>query len=74
VWYLLQIIVFSTVVYKYVTEITPTAHVGHILLFAYLMTWLTTKLLSVLLDTIYKLQTKRLLTAPSKALTLRGRR
>jgi len=51
-WYALQVTVFSTVTYYYITEIAPEAHVWQILGFAYLLTYLVTKILSVLLDLV----------------------
>ena len=66
-WYALQLTVFFTVVFYYKTEIAPEALMGHIMLFAGLITFLVTKLLTVLLDALYRLI--RLLTsvrAPSR--------
>lgn len=59
-WYVLQITVWSTVVYYYVTEISPKAHIGMIMLEATLITWLVTKAISVILDTV----TYRLIRVP----------
>ncbi len=54
-WYALQLTVFLTVTYTYKSEIAPEASMGHIMLFAGLLTLLVTKILTVLLDTLYRL-------------------
>jgi hypothetical protein len=50
VWYVFQLIVWWTIVYKYVTVIAPHERVGAIMLFATLLTFLATWVLSKLLD------------------------
>lgn len=54
-WYIIQTIVFCTIVYYYISEIAPTASVGAIILLAYLAAFAVTELLSMALDAIYKL-------------------
>lgn len=55
VWYILQVTVWCTVVYYYVTEIAPDAHVGGIMLMASIITFLVTKTVSMMLDAAYRL-------------------
>lgn len=55
VWYILQVTVWCTVVYYYVTEIAPNAHVGGIMFMASIITFLVTKTVSMMLDTTYRL-------------------
>lgn len=56
-WYALQITVFSTVTYYYVTEITPQAHIGAVMLEATLITYGVTWILTKTIDATRKLLT-----------------
>ena len=49
-WYLFQLIVYGCIIYKYKTEIAPEAYFGHIMLFAYLVTFVVTWIVSKILD------------------------
>jgi len=49
-WYALQITVFSTVTYYYVTDITPRAQIGAVMLEAVLITYAVTWILSKSID------------------------
>lgn len=82
-WYIFQTIVWSTIVYKYVTEIAPHERVGAIMLFATLLTYLVTLLVSKLIDVAYRVigtmhiklvGPKLLRTVPNSRLTLRGKK
>ena len=63
-WYVLQLTVFCTVVYYYETEIAPEAHVGHILIFAYLVTFCVTYLLGKLFDLVIYITRPKLVLPP----------
>lgn len=54
-WYLLQILMISWITYTYKTSIAPHETMGHILLFATLVTYLMTYLLSKLYDLLLAL-------------------
>lgn len=51
-WYVLQIAFFSYVVYLYRTEIAPDALLGHICLFAALLTYALTWIISKSIDLV----------------------
>lgn len=72
-WYILQIGIFGTVVYYYVTDIAPGALLGHIMLFAGSITYLCTLVLGKLFDAVFRRNRIKLRTpALSPAARLRS--
>lgn len=69
-WYVLQTIIWCTVVYYYVTEIAPEDAVGGIMLEASIITFLVTKLLSVCIDAARYRLTKIKQIEPAKPKSL----
>ena len=61
-WYILQIGIFGTVVYYYVTDIAPDALLGHIMLFAGIITYLCTLVLGKLFDAVFRRNRTRVKT------------
>jgi hypothetical protein len=49
-WYVLQLIIIVSVTYAYATQIAPHALLGHIVLFAFLLAYAVTWVLSKLVD------------------------
>ena len=72
-WYIFQITIFSTIVYKYVTEIAPEQLLGHIMLFAGIVTFVVTWMISKLLDVIYRL-IRLIRSTPVRSLAVTGSR
>lgn len=58
-WYALQITVFSTITYYYVTDITPQAPIGAVMLEATLLTYGVTWILSKTIDATRNLLTRQ---------------
>lgn len=64
-WYALQIGIFGTVVYYYVTDIAPDALLGHIMLFSGIITYLCTWILGKLFDAVFR-RTRTTLRTPAR--------
>lgn len=56
-WYILQLTIVLVVVYYYKNEIAPTAHLGHITLFAFCLAYGVTWFLSKVLDFLLLIRT-----------------